>query len=318
MSKEIEEPKPLEEPQEVVNPEGGAFYERYKKDGVYEYAKLPDGKNDKSHVKITYNNGTIYEGRISLGRYAGTGKYVWQDAAFYEGDFQRGKLRGNGKYTAANGDRYEGQFKGNRYNGSGTYTWSDGSKFEGLFKAGRISEGRYTDSSGNIYFCSYTYKINGERKSGEIRLIKATNTQQSESQIVTTENPQQKNSAGAASKKERLEKSGLLNRDLTLMTAIRKSVRGADFKELYNGKVERDERNEKRLMAILNFFTNSNSEQMQRIYMSSKLYNPEKGQMHVSDLVDRTVKNGQEFSRAMKTKMKGKAKNDEAGKGAVK
>ena len=119
MQEKVMQPGSLQEPQEVENPIGGALYERYKKDGVYEYAKLPNGQKDKSRVKITYHRGTVYEGGINRGRYAGSGTYAWSDGSYYKGIFKNGKLNGNGTYTAANGDRYEGLFRKNRYEGRG-------------------------------------------------------------------------------------------------------------------------------------------------------------------------------------------------------
>ncbi len=183
----------------------------------------------------------------------------------------------------------------------------DGSKFAGTFKDGQILEGRYTDANGNVYLCHYTYKLNGRRKSGEVKLIELANDGKTE----------EKKPSESASKKERLEKSGLLNRDLTMMTAIRKSVRGAEFKELYSGKAGKDEKSEKRLMAILNFFTNSNAEQMHRIFRSSKLYAEEKGQNYISELASGAIKNGQEFAKAIKTQMKNRQKGISAEKGAT-
>lgn len=185
--------------------------------------------------------------------------------------------------------------------------WSDGSKFAGTFKDGQILEGRYTDANGNVYLCHYTYKLNGRRKRGEVKLIELANDGKTE----------EKKPSESASKKERLEKSGLLNRDLTMMTAIRKSVRGAEFKELYSGKAGKDEKSEKRLMAILNFFTNSNAEQMHRIFRSSKLYAEEKGQNYISELASGAIKNGQEFAKAIKTQMKNRQKGISAEKGAT-
>lgn len=121
MQEKVMQPGSLQEPQEVENPIGGALYERYKKDGVYEYAKLPNGQKDKSRVKITYHRGTVYEGGINRGRYAGSGTYAWADGSYYKGIFKNGKLNGNGTYTASNGDQYEGLFRKNRYEGRGTY-----------------------------------------------------------------------------------------------------------------------------------------------------------------------------------------------------
>ncbi len=307
MQEKVMQPGSLQVPQEVENPIGGALYERYKKDGIYEYAKLPNGQKDKGRVKITYHRGTVYEGGLNRGRYAGSGTYAWSDGSYYKGIFKNGKLNGNGTYTAANGDRYEGLFRKNRYEGRGTYMWSDGSKFAGTFKDGQILEGRYTDANGNVYLCHYTYKLNGRRKRGEVKLIELANDGKTE----------EKKPSESASKKERLEKSGLLNRDLTMMTAIRKSVRGAEFKELYSGKAGKDEKSEKRLMAILNFFTNSNAEQMHRIFRSSKLYAEEKGQNYISELASGAIKNGQEFAKAIKTQMKNRQKGISAEKGAT-
>ena len=88
MQEKVMQPGSLQEPQEVENPIGGALYERYKKDGVYEYAKLPNGQKDKSRVKITYHRGTVYEGGINRGRYAGSGTYAWSDGSYYKGIFK--------------------------------------------------------------------------------------------------------------------------------------------------------------------------------------------------------------------------------------
>ena len=105
----------------------------------------------------------------------------------------------------------------------------------------------------------------------------------------------EKNKPETAVKKELFEKAELFDRDLKVIAAINKSVRGAEFKRIYSGKAEKDERNEKRFMAILNFFTASNAEQMQRIYYSSKIYDAEKGKAYAADLIGGAIKQGEDF-----------------------
>lgn len=318
MPNEIVEPKVLVLPEEVENPEGGSHYEKYKKDGVYEYPILTNGKKDKTHVTIKYHSGTLYEGGLKHGKCHGDGKYVWKDGGYYVGKFQNGKLNGVGEFKAANGDAYTGNFQDNRYEGDGKYVWADGSCFEGSFMNGQLQSGRYTDTNGNIYFCSYTYDRKGERKNGSVKLLQAAKVEKDDnksSDTSTQEKHEEKKER--MSQKERLEKNGLLNRDATLMTAIRKSVRGAEFKNLYSGSSGKDANCEKRLMSILDFFTNSNSEQMQRIYQSSKLYDSTKGATYVEKLAASTIQSSQEYSKTLRTKGKERQNGADALKGAA-
>ncbi len=117
----------------------------------------------------------------------------------------------------------------------------------------------------------------------------------------------EKNKPETAVKKELFEKAELFDRDLKVIAAINKSVRGAEI----------DERNEKRFMAILNFFTASNAEQMQRIYYSSKIYDAEKGKAYAADLIGGAIKQGEDFSKQMKTQLKNRQKSASAAKGAA-
>lgn len=127
----------------------------------------------------------------------------------------------------------------------------------------------------------------------------------------------EKNKPETAVKKELFEKAELFDRDLKVIAAINKSVRGAEFKRIYSGKAEKDERNEKRFMAILNFFTASDAEQMQRIYYSSKIYDAEKGKAYAADLIGGAIKQGEDFSKQMKTQLKNRQKCASSAKGAA-
>lgn len=280
--------KPLQAPDEIKTFESGSRYESYEEDGVYEYLLKPNGRPDKSQAKIKYNHGDVFSGSLKRGKYNGTGKYTWKDGGIYEGEFKKGFLAGNGKYTAANGDSYEGSFKGNKYEGQGKYTWADGSVFEGTFKAGLISEGKFTDSVGNLYQCKFTYGRNGERKNSNIRLIKfAANKSE------TTEKKKE-------AKKKAAEKKGLLSKDEKLLTVIRNSKRGAEFKNLYSGAAGKSEKAERNLITILNFFSNSDAEQMTRIFKTSALYDKTKGDEHVTDMITGVIKRSKDFTSVSK------------------
>ena len=155
--------------------------------------------------------------------------------------------------------------------------------------------GRFTDASGSVYNCKFNYKRNGERKNGVIRLVRLA---------------QPKEKAGheekKATKKKAENKDGLLSKDKTLISAIKKSKRGAEFKNLYSGTAGKSEKSERDLITILNFFTNSNAEQMQRIFQSSSIYDATKGQEHLSDMIRGVIKNSNNFTSSMKATTKTK------------
>lgn len=77
-------------------------------------------------------------------------------------------------------------------------------------------------------------------------------------------------------------------RDEELKQRIQRSPRGAEFNRLYNGH-ERGAAAEIKLMNLLAFFTNSDSEQMARLYCSSALYDSKKGITYVQELGKRAV-----------------------------
>lgn len=269
----------------------------------------------------------MFEGTLRHRRYVGYGKYSWKNGGIYEGYFKRGKLNGKGKYTETIGETYEGDFKNNKYNGNGKYTWSDNSVFDGIFKNGQIISGRFTDAEGNLYFCSFKYKRNGERKIGKMQLLKSAppkdENKEGKHEEKKGENKVDKNTEKKAEKqddkkltpqqKRGTNKNGLLSKDTSLLTIIRKSARGAEFKNLYSGASGKSEASDKKLMAILNFFTNSDAEQMQRIFKSSKIYEANKGQEYVTDLVNAAIHGGKEFSDARRAAQKGKQQSNNKG-----
>jgi hypothetical protein len=106
----------------------GSLYE-----GEIENGK-PNGKGKK-----TYNSGEIYEGDWKDGKRHGKGKVTWVDGGVYEGDFADGKITGKGKETW-NGIIYEGDFVDSIYHGKGKRTWPDGFVKDGEWKNGEFLE----------------------------------------------------------------------------------------------------------------------------------------------------------------------------------
>ena len=323
MANNVVQPGQMQEPGELLDPEKGSRFEQYKVDGVYEYG-IKNGKKDKSRVRVTYYEGDIFEGTLRHRKYVGFGKYTWKNGGIYEGTFKKGKLNGKGKYTEANGETYEGEVKNNKYNGAGKYTWADGSTFDGVFKNGQIISGRFTDAEGNLYSCSFKYKRNGERKVGKMQLLRTAppkdikKEEKHEEKKVerkvdknTEKKAEKQDEKKVASQQKRAaNKNGLLSRDTSLLTIIRKSARGSEFKNLYSGASGKSEESDKKLMAILNFFTNSDAEQMQRIFKSSKIYEANKGQEYVTDLVNGAIHGGKEFSDARRAAQKGRQQSN--------
>lgn len=338
MANNVVQPGQMQEPGELLDPEKGSKFEQYKIDGVYEYG-IKNGKKDKSRVRVMYYEGDVFEGTLRYNKYVGFGKYTWKNGGVYEGTFKRGKLNGKGKYTEVNGETYEGEFKNNKYNGAGKYTWTDGSSFDGIFKNGRIVSGRYTDADGNLYSCTFKYKRNGERKIAKMQLLrvaptvklkndgkheekKAAKNTEKKAEKQTDKSPEKKpetkaekqdDKKAAPQQKRQTNKNGLTARDASLITSIRKSARGAEFKNLYSGASGKSEASDKKLMVILNFFSGSDAEQMQRIFKSSKIYDAAKGQDYLTDLVNGAIHGGKEFTNNLRAAQKGKQQSNNKG-----
>ena len=89
-------------------------------------------------VKLTYSNGTVYEGGYRNGLFNGEGTLIFPDCSKYDGNFVNGAIEGKGEYTTSNGDIYEGQFADNEYCGHGKYTYVNGNTIEGKFEGNKI------------------------------------------------------------------------------------------------------------------------------------------------------------------------------------
>ena len=102
-------------------------------------------------MKITEDNGDIYEGDFIDGQMTGKGKLTWSNGDIYEGDFIDGQMTGKGKFTWSNGDICEGDFIDGQMTGKGKFTWSDGDIYEGDFIDGQMTAGKFTYTNGDMH-----------------------------------------------------------------------------------------------------------------------------------------------------------------------
>ena len=112
------------------------------------------GKN--GNMKITYDNGDVYEGNFVENVKEGKGIYKYSNGDRYEGEFFEDQKDGYGIYYYKNGEKYEGEYKNDKKHGHGIYYYLDGDRYEGEFQNG-FAEGRgaYYFSDGEKYVGDY-------------------------------------------------------------------------------------------------------------------------------------------------------------------
>jgi hypothetical protein len=64
-------------------------------------------------------------------------KITYPDGSWYEGDIQGGKRHGQGIWVRPDGTKYNGQWQNDKPNGQGTINWPDGRKYIGEWKEGK-------------------------------------------------------------------------------------------------------------------------------------------------------------------------------------
>ena len=121
----------------------------YDDGSVYEGEYNDDKKNGTG--KYTDINGDVYEGEYKDDKKHGIGNMTYFNSGVYEGEWRDDMKNGRGKYTVGN-RVYEGEWRDDRKNGTGTYTDPDGSVYEGEWQDNeKNGRGKYTDPDGGVY-----------------------------------------------------------------------------------------------------------------------------------------------------------------------
>ena len=102
----------------IINKKSGDSYTGSMKDLKYHGRGTLNTKKAKqvglfrdnrfAHGKITFADGSTYEGALENGQKTGKGVYVAKDGTRYEGYFRNDKLNGNGDIRASDGTIYSG------------------------------------------------------------------------------------------------------------------------------------------------------------------------------------------------------------------
>ena len=87
---------------------------------------LMNGHKRQGQGKLTWPDGTVYEGGFWLGKRQGRGVCQWADGATYDGEWVRGKREGWGSAQLADGWTYEGQYAAGKRHGRGKCTYPSG------------------------------------------------------------------------------------------------------------------------------------------------------------------------------------------------
>ena len=101
-------------------------------------------RNGKRHGRGTMslkNNGVRLMGEWENDSFVG-GKVTYEDGTDYNGPIVNYKREGNGEYTYPDGTVYQGSWRDNRKEGEGVYRFSNGDSFSGSFRDGHRT-GKY-------------------------------------------------------------------------------------------------------------------------------------------------------------------------------
>jgi len=84
-------------------------------------------QGDVQHGKgrQTWVDGRVYDGQFEFGKFAGTGRMVWntpKGLLTYEGEYKEDLKHGTGKFVWADGRSYDGEWQFGKRHGRGMYT----------------------------------------------------------------------------------------------------------------------------------------------------------------------------------------------------
>jgi len=151
-------------------PKNKVFVVETYKDGSKYEGELQGGLRH-GQGKLTYSDGTWFDGTWILDRIEGYGAFYYENSKVsYEGEWKNNKREGNGVMyneqvtqigqgylerpfdrSENTWERYEGEFKNDDWHGNGRLALSNGDVFQGTFKKGIIQgRGTYKTSRGEL------------------------------------------------------------------------------------------------------------------------------------------------------------------------
>lgn len=103
--------------------------------------QLNESGQREGRGRVTFTNGSEYEGEFKADEYHGFGRKVDSNGDGYEGQFREGVMHGEGTMWYSSGDVYKGSWQHGLYHGNGVYTEAAGDTYSGEWKKG-VREGR--------------------------------------------------------------------------------------------------------------------------------------------------------------------------------
>lgn len=115
-----------------------------------------DCPESKCEGKITWEDGTTYEGFIENGKMEGEGKITFKDGATYEGAWKLGKKEGFGAFVFPCGFEYLGNFENDKMSGEGVLRLSETESLSAIWKDGKVNGfGTHIRSDGSQFMGEY-------------------------------------------------------------------------------------------------------------------------------------------------------------------
>ena len=108
--------------------------------------------------KLSYGDGSRYEGKFNMGNIEGDGRY-YNKNHFWNGEWKNGYLEGKGKQIIAkknvddltNASEYEGDFVKGERSGQGKFVWNGKYEYNGQFKNGQLDGEGTFKFKGKVY-----------------------------------------------------------------------------------------------------------------------------------------------------------------------
>ena len=115
----------------------------------------------KAIIKKLNEAGAKYEGETDeKGTRHGMGKITFIDGTYYEGFWNHGKREGYGEARYSDGSIYKGEWRGDQRDGQGQLFYANGNFVTSLFKADqRHGNGQLVEKSGVKSECIYFHDL---------------------------------------------------------------------------------------------------------------------------------------------------------------